>query len=138
MATIKRNPHGPQMKPGQIISVQTAVQTPELEDGPMPSQGIQMTQVEQPMLHQPNQAIRMVNGGHLFWTPLDFHKESPNEEQGKPWSYVCEEREMKIAVNLRSDRGRIGQGNEWVLFRMGELIARSTNLKELFELAESK
>ncbi len=69
----------------------------------------------------------------LEWVPLD---PDPN---GLPFSYVCEDRDMKIAVNLRREHGeRLDPRTaEWLFYRMGKLEARGRDLNKLFRYADS-
>lgn len=69
----------------------------------------------------------------LQWIALD------KDRNGNSFSYVCEDRDMKIAVNLRREHGEAldPRTAEWLFYRMGKLEARGRDLNKIFRFADS-
>lgn len=77
----------------------------------------------------PSEEPKSIIVNDMEWTPLD------KDGDGFAYTYVCEGRAMKIALNLRRERGEKynASQHEWILFRMGAVIARGYSLDQLFE-----
>ena len=119
------------MKPGtSSVRVSEALPAeaetgPRLAESPGPQFREQCEIVKAPT---PEPDDKLIMG--LEWTPLD------KDQNGQARTYMCEPRAMKIAANHRRERGEpITANTEWVLFRMGSVIFRSRDLKEVFEFA---
>jgi hypothetical protein len=132
MPTVKRSSKGIEMQPG-TTSVRASEQLTTVPDAVPDEPNTQSTAHfrEQSIVTKPptpEPPTKIIEG--IEWTTLD-------KEDGFAYTYVAEGRAMKIALNLRRERGEAYQEgrHEWLLFRMGTVIARSTSLTELFETA---
>lgn len=134
MPTIKRSDKGIEMKGGTTsVRVSREPNTTVLDEDPeetnTQSSARFREKCEVVKAPSPDPEDKTIFG--LEWTPLD------KDSQGHARTYICENRAMKIAANQRRERGEpLSHNTEWVLFRMGALIYRSTNLKEVFEYAK--
>lgn len=134
MPTIKRSDKGIEMKGGTTAvrvsrEPETTVLDLDPEESNTQSSARFREKCEIVKAPTPDPEDKLIAG--LEWTPLD------KDQDGNARCYICENRAMKIAANMRRERREsISAGTEWVLFRMGALIFRSTNLKEVFEYAK--
>jgi hypothetical protein len=134
MPTVKRSNKGIEMKPGSV-SVRASEQLnttvlDEVPDEPNTQSSARFREhCEVTKPPSPEPTSKVING--MEWTPLDLDRD------GFAHTYVCEGRAMKIALNLRRERGEAYQEgvHEWVLFRMGQVIGRSRSLDDIFETA---
>lgn len=130
MPTVKRSDSGPQIK---SASGPIRVSQPQVMDAPpagvAESAGPEFIEkCEVLKAPTPDPVDKLIEG--MEWTPLDVDRD------GNAMVYLCENRAMKIAANLRREKGEaLTPKTEWLLFRMNQLIFRSTNQDEVFEFA---
>lgn len=134
MATIKRSGEGVKFK---TDPEPVRVSQPEASELPPPELLRQLDEPPGPQFREECKITKsprvepkdiIING--MVWTPMD------KDREGNPHSYICEPRAMKVAVNMRAERGEIiTPRTEWILIRMGEIIFSSTNLTTVFETA---
>ena len=133
MPTIKRSDKGIEMKgaatPVRVSQQPATTVLDEDPDEPNTQSSVRFREkCEVVKAPTPDPEDKTICG--MEWTPMD------KDHDGNARCYVCENRAMKIAANMRRERREsISSGTEWVLFRMGALIFRSTDLKEVFEYA---
>jgi hypothetical protein len=133
MPTVKRSSKGIEMQPGSVSVRATEELTATVLDVVSDEPNTQSSAHFRETCHvtkalKPDPAIRTVEG--LEWSMVDRQGEMPH-------TYICEGRAMKISLNLRRERGEAYQEgvHEWILFRMGVVLARSTSLEDLFATA---
>ena len=128
MPTVRRSDKGIEMKPGTSsvrVSRPESTEALDVAESAGPQFREQCEVVKAPT---PEPVDKLIMG--IEWTPLD------KDGNGQARTYMCEGRAMKIAANHRRERGEpLSANTEWVLFRMGSVIFRSTNLDEVFEMA---
>lgn len=133
MATIKRSSKGIEMKPGttSVRASEQANTTVDVDSDPdepntqSSARFREHCEVTKPASPEPTSIT--VEG--IEWTPLD------KDEDGFAHTYLAEGRAMKLTLNLRRERGEKYNAaqHEWILFRMGAVIARGFNLDQMFE-----
>lgn len=134
MPAIKRSDKGIEMKPGTTsVRASEQLNTTVLEQDPeepnTQSSARFREKCEVVKEPTPEPEGKLIYG--FEWTPLD------KDSEGHARTYICENRAMKIAANHRRERGEpLSANTEWVLFCMGALIFRSTDLKAVFEYAK--